>query len=63
MADGFFGREARAFGSAVRFLTRAPAPFPSTDEGWRADLVRSPRYFPLVGGAVGACTGLAFFAL
>lgn len=63
MSDNPVFREARAFGSAIRFLTRAPAPFPSSAESWKDDLSRSPRYFPLVGAAVGAITGAIYWAL
>ncbi|RYG38354.1 MAG: hypothetical protein EON93_02170, partial [Burkholderiales bacterium] len=63
MTDNAVLREARAFGSAIRFLTRLPAPFPSTTQTWKDDLARSPRYFPLIGAAVGALTGVIYWSL
>lgn len=63
MSDSAIFREARAFGSAIRFLTRAPAPFPSSSETWKDDLSRSPRYFPLIGAAVATITGAIYWAL
>ena len=63
MKDNALFREARAFGSAIRFLTRLPAPFPSSSESWKDDLSRSPRYFPLVGAAIAAITGAIYWAL
>ncbi|MDZ4791224.1 MAG: adenosylcobinamide-GDP ribazoletransferase [Hyphomicrobiales bacterium] len=55
--------EWRAVLMAVQFLTRIPIPSGSTGAEWEADLKRSPRYFPLVGGFVGLSTGIAFALL
>lgn len=63
LQDNAVFRETRAFGSAIRFLTRLPAPFPSSSDSWKDDLSRSPRYFPLVGAAVAAITGAIYWAL
>jgi adenosylcobinamide-GDP ribazoletransferase len=56
-------REWRAFLSAVGFLSRAPLWRFATEASWREDLARSPRYFPLVGGLIGALTGAVFAGL
>ncbi|MCC6920517.1 MAG: adenosylcobinamide-GDP ribazoletransferase [Alphaproteobacteria bacterium] len=61
MAETAVRREGRAFLSAIGFLTRVRVPAGPADT-WRADLARAPRYFPLVGGLIGALTGLAFWA-
>ncbi len=55
--------EWRAFLMAVQFLTRVPIPAAPENSDWRADLQRSPRYFPLVGSLVGLATGCAFALL
>ena len=56
-------REARAISSAGRFLTRLPFPFAPVEASWRDDLKRAPRYFPLIGGLIGALTGLLYWLL
>lgn len=53
--------EARALIAATGFLTRLPVRLP--DDTWQADLSRAPRYFPVVGGVIGALTGVMFWAL
>jgi adenosylcobinamide-GDP ribazoletransferase len=63
MVDGPVIQEARAAAAAFSFLTRLPLPTHSREESWRADLARAPRYFPLVGAAIGAVTGASFYAL
>jgi adenosylcobinamide-GDP ribazoletransferase len=51
--------ELRAALAAVAFLTRIPVPVPLDG----ADVTRAGAYFPIVGGALGAVTGLVALGL
>lgn len=53
-------REARRLACAVQFLTRLPAP--GADGGDPEALIRSVRYFPLVGQLVGALAAAVWLA-
>jgi adenosylcobinamide-GDP ribazoletransferase len=55
-------REWRAFLAATQFLSRVPIPSGTTGEGWREDLARAPRHFPLAGGLIGLATGALYAA-
>ncbi len=52
-------REGRRFLTAVQLLTRVPVPDPGWEQG---RMLRASRYFALVGGLVGAATGLVWLA-
>ncbi len=63
MAEHPLLNELRALSAGIGFLTRLPPPLQSTQESWRGDLARAPRYFPLIGAGIGALTGLVFWGL